>query len=200
MFLKRGFVFTHEAVREWEERFAPLLTERLRAKRRGKAGRSWYVDETYIRVHGRWCYLYRAIDGDGNLVDSLLSETRDLQAAQRFFRRARAVVSHAPDRVTTDGQDASPRAIRRTLGRKVVDRRNRYLNSRLEQDYWGIKQRYYPMRGCGGFEAAARFCSGHDELRDYFRCRPRLGACVSLAEKRQLFRDRWTALLTLLAA
>src|ERR687895_806520 len=128
MFLERGFVFTHEAVREWEERFAPLLTERLRAKRRGKAGWSWYVDETYIRVHGRWCYLYRTIDRDGNLVDSLLSETRDRKAAQRFLRGARAVVGHTPERVTTDGHDAYPRAIRRMLGRKVVHRRNRYLN------------------------------------------------------------------------
>src|SRR5919206_1031722 len=128
MFLKRGFVFTHEAVREWEERFAPLLTERLRAKRRGKAGRSWYVDETYIKVHGRWCYLYRAIDRDGQLVDSLLSETRDLKAARRFFLGARAVVGHAPDRVTTDGHDAYPRAIRGALGRKVVHRHNRYWN------------------------------------------------------------------------
>ena len=67
MFLERGFVFTHEAVREWEERFAPLLTEHLRARRRAKAGRSWYVDETYIKVHGRWGYLYRAVDRDGNL-------------------------------------------------------------------------------------------------------------------------------------
>src|SRR5215218_5474569 len=83
MFLERGFVFTHEAVREWEERFAPLLAEQLRAKRRGKAGRSWYVDETYIKVHGRWCYLYRAIDRDGNLVDSLLSQSSDLEAARR---------------------------------------------------------------------------------------------------------------------
>jgi transposase-like protein len=78
MFLERGFVFTHEAVRDWEARFAPLLTERLRAKRRGKAGRKWYVDETYVQVQGRPCYLYRAIDRDGNLVDSLLSETRDI--------------------------------------------------------------------------------------------------------------------------
>ncbi len=131
MFLERGFTFTHEAVREWEERFAPLLTERLRAKRRGKAGRSWYVDETYIKVHGRWCYLYRAIDRVGNLVDSLLSETRDRKAAQRFFRGARAVVGHAPDRVTRDRHAAYPRAIRRTLSRKVVHRRNRYLCSVL---------------------------------------------------------------------
>ena len=193
-------MFTHEAVREWEERFAPLLTERLRAKRRGKAGRSWYVDETYIKVYGRWCYLYRAINRDGNLVDSLLSETRDRKAAQRFFRGARAVVGQAPDRVTTDGHDAYARAIRRTLGRKVVHRRNRYLNNRVEQDHRGIKQRYYPMRGFGSFEAAARFCTTHDELHDYFRCRPGLGATVSLAEKRPHFRYRWTALLELLAA
>ncbi len=126
---ERGFVFTHEAVREWEERFAPLFTEHLRARRRGKAGRSWYVDETYIKVHGRWCYLYRAIDRDGNLVDSLLSETRDLKAARRFFRGARAVVGHAPDRVTTDGHDAYPRTIRGTLGRKVVHCRSRYLSN-----------------------------------------------------------------------
>src|SRR5215207_1771329 len=139
MFLERGFVFTHEAVREWEERFAPLLAERLRANRRGKAGCSWYVDETYVKVHGRWCYLYRAIDRDGNLVDSLLSETRDLRAARRFFGGARAVVGHTPDRVTTDGHNAYPRAIRRTLGRNVVHRRNRYLNNRLEQDHRGIK-------------------------------------------------------------
>ena len=50
MFLERRFVFTHETVREWEKRFAPVLIERLRAKRRGKAGRSWYVNETHIRV------------------------------------------------------------------------------------------------------------------------------------------------------
>jgi transposase-like protein len=63
MFLERGIVFTHEAVRDWEARFAPLLADHLRAKRRGHAETSWYVDETYVKVHGKWCYLYRAIDG-----------------------------------------------------------------------------------------------------------------------------------------
>ena len=76
MFLERGFVFTHETVRDWEKRFAPLTADQLRRKRRGQAGPSWYVDETYIKVHGKWCYLYRAIDHDGNLVDSRLSEKR----------------------------------------------------------------------------------------------------------------------------
>ncbi len=122
MFLERGFVFTHEAVREWEARFAPLLTAQLRAKRRGTAGAKWHADETYIRVDGRWCYRYRAIDRDGNLVEALLSETRDMAAAQRFFAGALDIAAQAPERVTTDGHDAYPRAIRETLGPAVQHR------------------------------------------------------------------------------
>jgi transposase-like protein len=54
MFLERGFVFTHEAVRDWEKRFAPLVSDQLRTKRRGQAGKSWYVDETYLKVVRRF--------------------------------------------------------------------------------------------------------------------------------------------------
>ena len=149
MFLARGFVFTHETVRDWEERFTSLIADQLRLKRQGQAGRSWYVDETYIKVHGKWCYLYRAIDQDGNLVDSMLSEKRNMEAAQRFFKQAVAVVGHVPDQVTTDGHASYPRAIRETMGNRVQHRTNKYLNNRLEQDHRGIKQRYYPMRGLG---------------------------------------------------
>jgi putative transposase len=62
LFLMRGFEFTHETVRDWEELFTPIFQEELRAKRRGQIGNVWYVDETYIKVKGKWCYLYRAID------------------------------------------------------------------------------------------------------------------------------------------
>ena len=87
MFAMRGIVFSYEAVREWEAKLTPALAEDLR--RHGKVGRSWYVDETYLKVQGRWCYLYRAIDRNGNLVDVLFSEHRDRAAAQAFFRSAR---------------------------------------------------------------------------------------------------------------
>src|ERR1700674_332438 len=66
MFLIRGIVFSHEAVRDWEAKLPPALAEELRRRRRrGKIGRSWYVDETYVKVQIRWCYLYRAIDNIG---------------------------------------------------------------------------------------------------------------------------------------
>ncbi len=125
MFLERGWEFTYEAVREWEKQYAPLITEQLRIKRRGKAGQSWYVDETYVKVRGKWCYLYRAIDADGNLVDSRLSEKRDMEAAQQFFKQALEVCGHAPERVTTDGHASYPRAVREILGGMCsIGRRN----------------------------------------------------------------------------
>ncbi len=191
---ERGFEFTHEAVRDWEARFAPLIADQLRAKRRGQAGRSWYVDETYVNVKGKWCYLYRAIDRDGNLVDSMVGEKRDMEAAKRFFKQAVAVVGHAPERVTTDGHDSYPRAIRETLGSDVLHRTNHYLNNRLEQDHLGIKQRYYPMRGFGSVTEASRFCRAFDEVRQFFRARTTMKQHVSLAEQRAGFRQRLDAL------
>jgi putative transposase len=194
MFLERGFTFTHETVRNWESRFAPLIADQLRSKRRGLAGRSWYVDETYVKVLGKWGYLYRAVDEDGNLVDSHLSEKRDMEAAQQFFKQALAVVGHAPERVTTDGHASYPRAVREILGSSVQHRTNKYLNNQLEQDHRGVKQRYYPMHGFGNFESAARFCGTFDELRNYFRPRHTMGATVSLTEQRRLFCERLAAL------
>lgn len=129
------------------------------------------MDETYVRVSGVWCYLYRAIDRDGNLVDTMLSPTRDKAAAKRFLPQMVATVGHKPERVTTDGHPAYPQAIRAALGRRVKHRHSAYLNNRLEQDHRGVKQRYYPMRGFGNFDAAARFCRAFDEQRPYFRLR-----------------------------
>ena len=70
----------------WERQFAPLIAEHVRTKRHGQAGKSWDVDETDVRVKGKWWYLSRASDTDGNLVASRLSEKRDREAAQVFFR------------------------------------------------------------------------------------------------------------------
>jgi len=103
MFIARGLVFSYEAVREWEAKLTPILSDELRQRRgRRRLTPSWYVDETYIKARGRWCYLYRAIDRDGSLVDVMLSERRDLAAAKRFFRSAKAVTGAVPDRVTSD--------------------------------------------------------------------------------------------------
>src|SRR6266567_4884541 len=109
-----------------------------------------------------------------------------MEAAKRFFKQAVEVVGHAPQRVTTDGHDSYPRAIRETLGCDVIHRCNPYLNNRVEQDHRGIKQRYYPMRGFGRFSSAARFCRAFDEVRQFFRFRTTMNQSVPLAQQREL--------------
>lgn len=200
MFLERGRVFTHEAVREWEAQLAPVLSERLQKHRRGRIGPSWYTDETYIKVKGRWTYLYRAIDREGNLVDVLLSEKRDKAAAEAFFRSACSVTERIPERVTTDGHDAYPGAIRAELGEAVRHRTNRYLNNHLEQDHQGIKQRTYPMGGFKSVDSAKRFCRVHDEVQNFLRSRSYRNEVVSLVQRRLLYTARTRILLTSLAA
>ena len=132
MFLQRNLVFTHEAVRHREAKLAPVLLEALRKKRHKAVRDSWYVDETYVRVQGQWQYLYRAIDREGNLVDVRLSDTRDLAAAEAFFRSAWAVTGVIPERITMDGHDTYPRAIRNVFGDQVMHRTNRDLNNHSE--------------------------------------------------------------------
>ncbi|WP_338086744.1 DDE-type integrase/transposase/recombinase [Lichenicoccus roseus] len=124
------------------------LRKRWRGTRR-TPGTSWYVDETYLKVRGRWTYLYRAIDSDGNLVDAMLSAHRDMRAAKAFFRSARATMGFRPSRVTTAGHGSYPRAIGSVLGKTVRHRTSAYLNNRLEQDHCGIKGRIRCMRGTG---------------------------------------------------
>ena len=200
LLLERGFGVTHETIRIWECRLAPLLGDKLRAKRRGCAGVSGYIDETDVKVAGRWCSLDRAIDRDGDLLDSMRSEHRDKHAARRFLRRLVDGAQRTPQRVTTDPQPPYRRAIRWILGRKVPHRCNRYLNNLTEQSHRAIKQRYYPMLGFGSFASAARFCTVFDELRQYFRVRQRPGGTVPLADKRQLFLTRWRSRIAEMAA
>ena len=203
MFLQRGLVFSHEAVRDWEAKLAPLLADELRRRQRGRggaSGRHWHVDETYLKVRGRWAYLYRAIDRDGNLLGTMLSERRDMAAARAFFRSAKAATGITPDRVTTAGHGSYPRVIRTTLGRRVVHRTSAYKNNGLEQDHRGVKGRIRCMRGFKSFASAERFCRSHDELRDFLRPRARHNQHVPADRRRRLHLRRATAALAILEA
>ncbi len=203
MFLVRGITFSHEAVRDWEAKLAPMLAGELRRRRRGRGGargRHWHVDETYLKVRGRWAYLYRAIDRDGRLVDAMLSERRDMAAARAFFRSAKAATGVTPDRVTTDGHRSYPRAIRTALGRRVVHRTSAYKNNGLEQDHRGVKGRIRCMRGFKSFASAERFCRSYDELRDFLRLRTRHNQHVPANRRRSLHLRRATAALAILKA
>lgn len=106
---ERGIRVDHSTIHRWVIRFSPLLLEQLNHRRRAVTGK-WHIDETYVRVRGRWMYLYRAIDSLGDTVEFLFSEYRDLLAAKRFIRKA--LKRHGrPDRIIIDGSQTNREAI-----------------------------------------------------------------------------------------
>src|SRR6202163_4814801 len=95
---ERGLKVDHTTVWRWVQRYGPELEERMRRHLK-PTNKSWRVDETYVRVKGRWCYLYRAIDSAGATIDFLLSAFRDADAAKRLFRKALSHPSRRQPRV-----------------------------------------------------------------------------------------------------
>lgn len=160
---ERGVALAHTTILRWVQRFVPEFEKRWSQYAR-RVGGSWRCDETYIKVKGRWTYLYRAVDKHGRTVDFLLSECRDIAAAKQFFRKA--LKSHATPRVITlDAYAASHRAITElksagTLPHRVRIRSSKYLNNVVEQDHRRIKHRIRPMLGFKRFETAAITISG----------------------------------------
>jgi IS6 family transposase len=128
------------------------------------------VDETYVRVKGRWCYLYRAIDSAGATIDFLLSGLRDADAAKRLFRKALSHASHPQPRViNTDRAPIYDSAIPDIKKEGILRRRCRhrpvqYLNNILEQDHRAIKRRVNAKQGFREFQAAGRTIQGYEAM------------------------------------
>src|SRR3954471_24420335 len=162
---ERNVEVDHVTIWRWIQYYAPELSRRCRPELR-KTNGSWRVDETYLRVAGKWTYLYRAVDSTGDTIDFLLSPTRDAGAAKRFFQRALQSANHPRPRVVNvDRNPAYPRAIEelkctRELGRRCRCRAVRYLNNVVEQDHRAIKRRVRAMQGFRSFHSAWRTIQG----------------------------------------
>lgn len=163
---ERGVKVDHATLNRWVVKFAPLIAARAQAKKRRTAP-SWRMDETYIKVKGRWTYLYRAVDRDGQTLDFMLSERRDLLAARSFFRRAISA-NGVPERVVIDKSGANLgglQAVNTILkftgsGRTIEIRQVKYLNNIVEQDHRFIKRITGPMMGFKAVHSAAATIAG----------------------------------------
>src|SRR5450756_203783 len=148
MMAERGISVDHSTVHRWAIKLLPVLEKAFRRTKR-KVGRSWRMDETYIRVKGEWKYMYRAVDKTGNTVDFLLRAHRDKAAARRFFEHA-IEWNGAAEKVTIDKSGSNVAAIDAIIAgrrRRIVVRQVKYLNNIVEQDHRAIKRRIRPMLG-----------------------------------------------------
>ena len=161
MMAERGVDVDHSTVHRWAIKLLPVLEKAFRRRKR-PVGKSWRMDETYIRVKGEWRYLYRSVDRDGNTIDFLLCAHRDKTAARRYFEK---LIAHngVPETVTLDKSGANLaalEAINVDRERPIKIRQSKYLNNLVEQDHRAIKRRTRPMLGFKTFRCARILLGG----------------------------------------
>ena len=195
---ERGLHADHVTVWRWVQRYAPEMERRLRSRLKPSTD-SWRVDETYIRVKGKWRYLYRAVDSSGATLDFLLSARQDATAAKRFLAKALGRANHPTPRViNTDKHAAYPPAIAQLKDEGVLEencqhRPVQYLNNVLEQDHRAIKcrvrasQQFRSFLGVA-FSAGRKFCSAN--AGDLNRCQDPLRS-RNLETRKAGFRREW---------
>jgi transposase, IS6 family len=162
---ERGVEVDHTTIMRWVHQYSPEIEKKVRRYLK-PTNDSWRVDETYIKVKGKWKYLYRAVDSNGDTIDFMLSAKRDRKAAKRFFKKALGSKHNQMPRViTVDKNPAYPIAIHelkndRILPKKVGLRQIKYLNNIVEQDHRPIKRIVRPMLGFQFFHTAIKTIKG----------------------------------------
>jgi IS6 family transposase len=171
MLADRGVAVDHTTILRWVQAYAAELEKRMRLHLRTSNG-SWRMDETCIKVKGRWTYLYRAVNSRGQTIDFLLSARRDAAAAKRFFRRVLGQPHTVnPHTITVDKNAAYPKTVAEMkdagkLWRRVRLRQCKYLNNIIEQDHRQIKRLTGPGLGFGfgSFRTARQNLAGYEAL------------------------------------
>jgi transposase-like protein len=165
MMAERGIAVDHSTVYRWVIKLLPLFEKTFRKQKR-PVGKSWRMDESYIKIKGEWKYLYRAVDKAGDTVDFLLRARRDRIAARRFFEKAIAQ-NGAPETVTIDKSGsnlAALNAVNADRETPIKVRQIKYLNNIVEQDHRTIKRRTRPMLGFKDFHCARVILGGIETM------------------------------------
>jgi transposase-like protein len=170
---ERGIDVDHVSIFRWVQRFTPLLAEAARLCRH-RVGDRWWVDETYVKVSGRWRYVYRAIDQFGQVIDVYVSPRRDSGAAWCFFTRALATTKIIPVEVTTDKAAVSPPVLDE-LAPSAGHWTEAYANNRIEADHGQLQRRLRPMRGLKTDQSARIIIAGHAFIQNIRRGHYELG-------------------------
>ena len=168
MSIIRGAEIDHSTLQRWVIRFVPLIDKEVR-KRKKPVGSSWRMDETYIKLNGKWIYLYRALDSIGNTIEFLLRKHRDARAAKAFFRKA-FKNNFYPQKITIDKSGSNISALTSInkdlpVDKQIEIRQIKYLNNIIEQDHRFIKKRTKPMLGFKSFRCAKITITGIENIR-----------------------------------
>jgi putative transposase len=170
LLFERGIDICHETVRLWWNRFGPLFAADIRRQRvsrmRDFRQWKWHLDEVYVKINGETHYLWRAVDQEGEVLESYVTKTRDKTAALRFMRKA--LKRHgSPETITTDGLRSYGAAMRE-LGCEQKREVGRWANNRVENSHLPFRRRERAMLRFRQMRALQKFASLHASLHNHF--------------------------------
>lgn len=170
LLFERGYDFCHETVRLWWNRFGPMFAAEIRRRRvshmRGFRHWRWHLDEMYVKMNGEMVYLWRAVDHEGDVLESFVTKKRDKSAALAFIKKALKRHGHA-EKVVTDGLRSYPAAMRE-LGNQDRRETGRWLNNRAENSHLPFRRRDRAMQRFRQMKTLQKFASVHASLQNHF--------------------------------
>ena len=166
LMLERGVIVSYESIRRWCLKFGPIYAAGIR-RRRPQPRDTWHLDEVFIKIGGRTYYLWRAVDADGMVLDILVQERRDQEAAETFLRRLVEEQSTEPRVIVTDKLASYAPAIKKVLP-QAEHRKHKGLNNRAEVSHQPTRQRERAMRRFRSPAQAQRFLEPFGPIREHF--------------------------------
>jgi putative transposase len=170
LLFERGIDVCHETVRLWWNRFGPLFAADIRRQRtsrmRGLRHWRWHLDEMYVKLNGEMVYLWRAVDHEGEVLESYVTKKRDKSAALRFLKKA--LKRHGKtETIVTDGLRSYPAAMRE-LGNETRREVGRHLNNRAENSHLPFRRRERAMQRFRRMKSLQKFASVHASVHNHF--------------------------------
>jgi len=196
LLFERGIDICHETVRFWWNRFGPLFAADIRRQRvshmRSFRHWRWHLDEVFVKINGETHYLWRAVDHEGEILESYVTKTRDKKAALAFIKKA--LKRHgAPEVITTDGL-RSYKAAMEELSNRQKQEVGRYANNRVENSHLPFRRRERAMLRFRRMHSLQKFASVHASVRSHFASERHLIDRQTYKERRSAALAEWQSL------
>jgi putative transposase len=194
---ERGIDVCHETVRLWWNRFGPLFAADIRRQRvsrmRGSRHWKWHLDEMYVRLNGEMVYLWRAVDHEGEVLESYVTRKRDKSAALRFMKKTLKRHGKA-EQIVTDGLRSYPAAMKE-LGNADRREMGRHLNNRAENSHLPFRRRERAMQRFRRMKSLQKFVSVHASLHNHFNSERHLVDRQTYKTRRSAALVEWQSLM-----
>ena len=198
MLARRGITVTYETIRQWCHKFAQAFANELR-RRRAHPGDKWHLDEVVLKIKGKICYLWRAMDQNGIVLDILVQSRRNTKAATKFFKKLLKGLEYVPRVIITDKLRSYGAAKKKLLPR-IEHRQHKRLNNRAENSHQPTRVREKVMRRFKSQGQAQRFLSAQGLIREHFRPKRHKMSASDYRAKRQEQFETWNEVTRLSTA